>query len=298
MYVCMYVCIYVCTQTLPYHSFPPSSHIHTVLKSDAGNGIFGFDPLSLSNVVTEPGNVSLVVNRDGGTFDTVFVSWEIRELVGGAVGALATQDFNPASGQLEFTEGVAQQVLYLTTVNELVPELTEDFTVMLVSAVANDNQTSSTPTSGASINTSLGSSNITVPENDYPFGLIQFVTSPPSPGEQILPAVSRPEIFVDESDGSIVVYVVRAQGNRGTVRAEYFTVDGTARSTGVQPDFDSAASTLVFGPSDIVQNFSLTLVDDSIPELGKSFVVNLTNPSGGVCVCVCVWVGGWVWVKM
>ena len=255
-------------------------HLYAVLKSDAGNGIFGFDPLSLSNVITEPGDVSLVVNRDSGLFDTVFVSWEVRELVGGVVGGLATQDFNPASGRLVFAENVAQVVLPLSAVDELDPELDEDFVVMLTMATANDTQTSSTPTSGASIDSSLAASNVTVLENDYPFGLIQFVTSPPFPGQRILPAISMPELSVDESDGTITVYVVRAQGNLGTVQAEYFTLDGTARSTGVEPDYVSSVGTLIFGPSDVVQTFSLSLWDDSTPELEKEFFVNLTNPSG------------------
>ena len=263
-------------------------HMSTVLKSDAGNGIFGFDPLSLSNVITEPGNVSLVVNRDGGMFETVFVSWEVREVVGGVIGGLATQDFNLASGRLVFAEDVAQLVLPLSTVDELVPELDEDFVVMLTSATADDNQTSSTPTSGASIDSSRAASNITVLENDYPFGLIQFVTSPPSPGDQIPPAISMPEVSADESDGAITVYVVRSQGNLGTVQVEYLTLDGTARSTGVRPDYVSSVGTLTFGPSDVVQTFSLTLLDDSTPELEKVFFVNLTNPSGSECVCVCV----------
>lgn len=252
----------------------------TVLKSDAGNGIFGFDPLSLSNVITEPGNVSLVINRDGGMFETVFVSWEVREVVGGVIGGLATQDFNLASGRLVFAEDVAQLVLPLSAVDELVPELDEDFVVMLTSATADDNQTSSTPTSGASIDSSRAASNITVLENDYPFGLIQFVTSPPSPGDRIPPAISMPEVSVDESDGTITVYVVRSQGNLGTVQVEYLTLDGTARSTGVRPDYVSSVGTLTFGPSDVVQTFSLTLLDDSTPELEKVFFVNLTNPSG------------------
>ena len=198
------------------------------------------------------------------------------------------QDFDPASGQIEFLEGETQQQLYLEAVNELVPELVEDFIVVLVSADAADNQTSSTPTSGASIDVSLAQSNLTIEENDYPYGLLQFVTSPPTPGTQILPAVVLPELFVDESDGTITVYVVRAQGNLGTVSIEYITQDGTASSTGVGPDYISSAGMLTFGPDDVVQSFMVTLLDDLIPELGKTFFINLTNPGGGMCMCVCV----------
>ena len=219
-------------------------------------------------------------------FETVLIGWEVREVFVGVVGDLATQDFDPASGQLEFLEGVRQQQLLLETVNELVPELIENFVVVLVSADAADNQTSSTPTSGASIDGSLARSNLTVEENDYPYGLLQFVTSPPTLGEELLPAVALPELFVDESDGTITVYVVRAQGNLGTVFVEYITQDGSASSTGVGPDYVPSAGTLTFGPDDVVQSFTVTLLDDSTAELGKTFFVNLTNPGGGMCMCM------------
>ena len=201
---------------------------------------------------------------------------------GGTAGELASEDFSPATGQLVFSEGDVQQVLTIEPVDELVPELSEDFVVLLVSATANDNQTSSTPTSGASIDSSLNESTLTVEENDFPYGLLQFVTTPPAPGEQILPAMSMPQLYVDESDGEILVYVVRAQGNLGTVSVEYFTQDGSASSTGVEPDYNAGAGDLEFGPDDRVLSFSLTLLDDEEPELGKVFFVNLTNPMGGM----------------
>ena len=231
-------------------------------------------------MIQEPGNITLAINREQGTFETVFIDWEVRESPGGN---LASDDFNPASGQLEFLPGETQEYLYLEAVDELTPELAEDFAILLVSATVADSQASSVPTSGASINATLAQSNLTVEENDYPYGLIQFVTSPPTPGAIIPPAISVPEIFVDESDGTVTVYVVRAQGNLGTVSVEYITMDGNASSTGLGPDYVPSADTLVFGPDDVVRNFTLTLLDDAEPELGKVFFVELTNPAGGKC---------------
>ena len=251
-----------------------------VLKSDAGNGVFGFDPFFLSNLISEPGNISLMVIRERGTFETVLIYWEVREQ--SEEGNLASDDFLPASGYLEFLPGVTEQDLILVTVNELVPELSEDFVVILLSAIAGDNQTSSTPTSGASINASLALAQITVDENDYPYGLLQFAIFLPSPGETILPASSMPEIFVQESDSSVTVYIVRAQGNLGTVSAEYITEDGTASSSGVSPDYIASAGMVTFGTDDRVHNLTLTLLDDFRPELGKVFYIRLTNPSGGL----------------
>ncbi len=250
-----------------------------MLKSDAGNGIFGFSPIFLSNLIMEPGTASLPVNRERGSFEIVRVYWEVRE--GDVDGSLATDDFVLAMGYLEFLPEVTQQNLVLVAIDELVPELSEDFAVLLLSAEATDNQTSSTPSSGASINASLALAEVTISENDYPYGLLQFVISAPLPGEDVPPAGVMPEVFVEESVGSVTVYVVRAQGNLGTVSAEYFTVDGSASSVGVNPDFVPSAGTVTFGPSDQVQSVTLTLQpDDDLAELGKVFYVELTNPTG------------------
>ena len=251
---------------------------YTVLKSDAANGVFGFDSSSLSNTIAESGSVSLTVQRLQGDYGSVTLHWEIREA---ATAFLASSDFNPASGSLEFSEGDRQEVLAVQPSDETVPELDEEFTVLLVEAVSNDGYSSSTPTSGASIDPSLERSNLTVTENDYPYGLLQFSTSPP-PAAGIIPATTTtPELEVRESDGTFTVYIVRAQGNLGTISAEYLTTDGTATSVGANPDYNSEAGTAEFGPDDRQVSMELSLVDDATPELGKVFYVNLTNPTGG-----------------
>lgn len=271
----MYVCIEAVFPLTQYYSAPPPS---AVLKSDAGNGIFGFDPFSLSSSIMEPGSVSLLVNREQGTFETVLVYWEVRNK--DINESLALEDFVDASGYLEFPPGITQENLTLVAIDELVPELLEEFVVVLLSAEATDNQTSSNPSSGASINASLALANVTIAENDYPYGLLQFAVSAPTPGEDILPASVAPELFVEESDGLVTVYVVRAQGDLGTVSAEYITVDGSAISGGENPDYAPSAGTVTFGPIDQVQSLTLELQDDDLPESGKVFFLDLTNPDG------------------
>lgn len=264
--------------------------LYTVLKSDAGNGVFGFDSQSLSNTIDEPGSALLIVNRERGTFETVTLYWEVRDMEGD----IADTDFNPASGELVFGPGDSQELLNVTTIDEIDPELAENFTVVLVSVTANDNQSSSTPSSGASINVSLSQSTVSVRENDYPYGLIQFVSSCAhlnasfNGGTLSIPmAETMPEVTVRESDGTINVCVVRAQGNLGQVAVEYFTQDGSATSDGVTPDYEPAADALTFvpgSPDERVQEIQITLLDDAIPELEKVFYVNLTNPTGGKAV--------------
>lgn len=227
------------------------------------------------------------MNRERGTFETVTLYWEVRDMEGD----VADMDFNPASGELIFEPGDSQELLSVATIDELDPELAENFTVVLVSVTANDNQSSSTPTSGASINVSLSQSAVLVRENDYPYGLIQFVPSCAllnvsfNGGTTSIPvAETTPEVTVRESDGMINICVVRAQGNLGQVTVEYFTQDGSATSEGVTPDYEPAADALTFTPGNIDERaieIQITLLDDHMPELEKVFYINLTNPTGG-----------------
>ena len=255
-------------------SFP----LYVVLKSDAANGVFGFNSLSLSNSIEETGSVSLTVQRLQGDHGSVTVHWEIR-----AVGSnsTATSDFQTASGTLEFAESVRQLTLVVQPTDEVEPELNEQFVILLTNAVSNDGFTSSTPTSGASINSSFSQSNLTVTENDYPYGLLQFSTTIPAPSGLILAADTMPQISVRESAGSVTVYIVRAQGSLGTVSVEYLTRDGNATGTGVSPDYVPTAGSVEFGPDDRYMSLVLTLHDDETPERGKVFYVSLTNPAGG-----------------
>ena len=292
--VCVF-CILLLSSLIPFDRFSFSLFSSfPVLKSDSAYGVFGFSVSSLSGSVQEPGNLSLLVVREKGDYERVTVRWEVRE--GSSEGTSNVTDFSPSYGELVFQPGDREKSLLLVTVNENVPELDESFVVVLLSAVANDDDLPDpTPTSGASVNSSLAQSQVTVSENDYPYGLLQFVEVPPSPEDLAGPflpaAVSTPNIFVMESDMNVTVYVVRAQGVQGTVRAEYFSEDGTAKGAGTSPDYVPVAGVLTFELENRVQSFEVSLVDDSVPELGKVFYLELTNPTGGVlsavCLCVC-----------
>lgn len=240
--------------------------------------MFGFDSSSLSNTITEAGSVSLTVQRFQGDHGSVILHWEIQDV---AIDSLASDDFNPAFGVLEFAERDRQKVLSVQPIDETLPEVDEMFAIILTKAVSNDGFNSSTPTSGASIDISLERSNLTVTENDYPYGLLQFATTLPPPTGIIPAATTTPELSVRESIGTFTIYIVRAQGNLGRISAEYVTSDGTATSMGVTPDYVSTAGSVEFDSDDRYVSVELTLVDDETSELEKVFYVNLTNPAGG-----------------
>ena len=256
------------------------SAVITVLKSDSSNGVFGFDFVPLAISIDEKfGIVTLSVNRSEGNFGSVTVTWEVRSEVSKMA---AMQDFDPVTGQVAFEEEELQQEFTIRPLNDMEPELSENFVIVLTSAIADDNRTSSTTTSGASIDDTRSRFSFSVGENDFPYGVLQFAGSSSFPIPPIYLATTMPELTADESDGAVRVYVVRAQGVVGNISCEFFTSDGTATTLGLMPDYRSSAGKLDFTEGMRVLSFDITLVDDSNPELAKIFFVNLTNPQGGV----------------
>lgn len=79
--------------------------------------------------------------------------------------------------------------------SDSLPELQEDFAVVLVTALATDGL-ESTPTSGASIDLLKSKSNISIVENDLPNGLLQFSNtgSMIADGDVIPIAENQPEV--------------------------------------------------------------------------------------------------------
>ena len=95
------------------------------------------------------------------------------------------------------------------------PELDEIFTVKLLSAVAMDNKEETTPTSGASVNQDYDEYNITITENDHPYGLLEIMQTLPSANGTIPPSPGQLHVNIEESIGTLSLQVVRAQGTVG-----------------------------------------------------------------------------------
>ncbi|GAB0206124.1 adhesion G-protein coupled receptor V1 [Grus japonensis] len=193
---------------------------------------------------------------------------------------LRIQKSDNANGLFGFTGACIPEVLNLHVIDDDIPELNEYFRVTLVSAVSGDGKLGSTPTSGASIDPEKETTDISIKASDHPYGLLQFsVGPPPQPdGEMILPASAVPHITIKEEVGRIRLLVVRAQGLLGTVLVEYRTVPLTAFSP---KDYQAVVGTLEFQPGERYKYITVNITDNSIPELEKTFKVELLNPEGG-----------------
>ncbi|CAH6787485.1 Adgrv1 [Phodopus roborovskii] len=251
-----------------------------IQKSDNANGLFGFTGACIPEITEEGATVSCVVERTRGALDYVHVSYTISQIESEGINYLV-EDFANASGTITFLPWQRSEVLNLYVLDDDIPELNEYFRVTLVSAVPGDGKLGSTPISGASIDREKETTDITIKASDHPYGLLQFSTGPPPQPEDAmsLPASSVPHITVQEEDGEIRLLVIRAQGLLGRVTVEFRTVSLTAFSP---EDYQGIAGTIEFKSGERYKYIFVNITDNSIPELEKSFKVELLNLNGGV----------------
>eukprot|EP00794_Sanderia_malayensis_P009868 gene9868-10878_t len=249
----------------------------TILKSDNANGQFEFQSSSCTTVTREnQTSLTYVVKRTIASFGDVTVNWEIRQRI--PQRPLATGDFQAATGRVLFTARELEKTITVNPINDAAPELEENFELRLVSAIPSDGATASTPTSGASIRQNYDTCNITLLSNDNPYGLLQISANRPVAVDYVRPLAKASNVNVQEESGTLSLYVIRAQGTQGTVTCEWKTNPLTARA---DVDFTSSIGTISFAPGVNSTQISIPIIDNSVPELGKTFRVQLYNPTGG-----------------
>ncbi|NXH80376.1 GPR98 protein, partial [Edolisoma coerulescens] len=251
-----------------------------IQKSDNANGLFGFTGACIPETADEGSTISCVVERTRGALDYVYINYIISQVDSSGIN-YSVSDFSNSSGTITFLPWQRSEVLNLHVIDDDIPELNEYFRVTLVSAVSGDGKLGSTPTSGASIDPEKETTDIVIKASDHPYGLLQFsVGPPPQPSdEMILPASSVPHVTVKEEVGHIRLLVVRAQGLLGTVLMEYRTVPLTAFSP---KDYQAVWGLMEFQPGERYKYITVNITDNSVPELEKTFKVELLNPEGGV----------------
>ncbi|NXF82786.1 GPR98 protein, partial [Sclerurus mexicanus] len=251
-----------------------------IQKSDNANGLFGFTGACIPESADEGSTISCVVERTRGALDYVYINYIISQVDSTGIN-YSVSDFSKSSGTITFLPWQRSEVLNLHVIDDDIPELNEYFRVTLVSALSGDGKLGSTPTSGASIDPEKETTDISIKASDHPYGLLQFLVGPPpQPGDEIiLPASTVPHVTVKEEVGQIRLLVVRAQGLLGTVLVEYRTVPLTASSP---KDYQAVLGMLEFQPGERYKYITVNITDNSIPELEKTFKVELLNPEGGV----------------
>ncbi|XP_068693739.1 adhesion G-protein coupled receptor V1-like isoform X3 [Montipora foliosa] len=242
-----------------------------VLKSDNANGLFGFSSIS-PIVIQESNNVTLPIERIKGLFGEATVYWSVYN---GASSVPASGDFIMDNGSVMFSDNENEKVLVIPVNDETLPELDEHFTVVLTSVMPMDG---STATSAASLRSGYTRVNVTIQQSDFPFGLLQFMRNAPVGDVTVSPSTAQFDVDVRESAGTLTLFVVRAQGTLGNVKCQWKTLPGSAKSP---QDYTETTGSVEFPAGSRTSTINITIVDDNVSELSKSFSVELFNTEGG-----------------
>jgi hypothetical protein len=163
--------------------------------------------------------------------------------------ATAGTDYTATSGTLVFFPGETSKTFTVSILDDGGTEGAQSI-----------NLTLSNPTGGAT----LGSPNpatLTILETNV--GQLQF---------------SSLVTDVNESSGMATVMVTRTGGGDDTVTVMFSTTDGTATAG---TDYTAMSGTLTFNPGETSKSITIPILDDGGVENAQSFLLSLSNPTGG-----------------
>ena len=252
----------------------PKSTTATLLVAASDNpyGVVQFVSPFTRNVLEGVGQVSLGVERVFGSFGRLRINCTTNgsQPIAAAYGS----DYTLKSYSIELADSQQSGSIVVNVVDDVVPELTESLYVQLDSVELLSNPLNSSVVQGVQIDIppAIGSpatSYVSILENDYPYGLIEF-------------DVGSRQIDLTEDSGSRQLTLNRAGGTFGVVNVIYQARNMTAVGNGV--DFDlgfDGNGTIVFLPGQTQASFNVTIVDDALPEIFESFSIRLVSALDG-----------------
>ncbi len=172
--------------------------------------------------------------------------------------ANSNNDFTAVSTTLTFDQAQTVQTLTVPLTNDIVPEGTESFSVLMSNAAAllADQRTVAVALPAPTLT-------VTIIDDDNP-GTLQFSASSPT---------------VSENGGSLTVAVNRIGGTLGAVAVDYASVAGTATAGA---DFTAVSGRLNWASGDVsAKTFVLPIIDDAVSDPNETITLTLTNPAGG-----------------
>jgi hypothetical protein len=220
-----------------------SSHTVTIMDND-GPGTIEFASSETTVSESSPA-ISITLIRKHASDGTVSVAYMTAN--GSAV---AGSDFTASNGVVTFGPGVTQQTISIPLLHDDAYEFDETFTVRL-----------SDPTGGATLGEKF-THTVTIQSEDPP-PVLGFSTATST---------------VSESDGSVVVTVVRSGSTNETVSVSYQTTSGSATSGS---DFIPNSGTLTFAPTETEKTIPILIAADGVIEGVESFQLSLSNPTNG-----------------
>ncbi|XP_022110249.1 G-protein coupled receptor 98-like isoform X2 [Acanthaster planci] len=232
-----------------------TSVIVKILQNDSPKGLFGFlytqETVMESLSPSDPsGLVTLIVERTQGTQDVVVVEW--------ALDPLGRQDLNPTQGSLTFQEGATRRTLTLRAVEDSELEGEERYTVTILSV-----------TDDAEISPVHGTTTIVIQPDPGSAGVISIMPQ----SRYVL--IGEPTA---SHDGTAMLHLTRGAGifSRVTVNWQLSPRDDST--------FSQTSGMVVF--EDLQQNATIMLqtIDDSVPEIKQTYVLQLSSVTGGAAI--------------
>jgi hypothetical protein len=213
----------------------------TILDDEVG---VRFDATAYSVAENLTSGATITVIRTGPTTGVSSVTYSTSDGT-----AQAGADYTPASGRLVFQIGEKSKTFKVPILEDSLVEGPE--TVLLVL---------SNP-SGAILGP-VPSAVLTIVDNDLG-GTLQF---------------AAPALSVQETQAFASIVVSRIGGVASAVTVDYVTSDGTAQAG---QDYGETTGTLTFGVGDRTKTILVPLLSDRLVEGNETFVVTLSNPTGG-----------------
>jgi hypothetical protein len=84
---------------------------------------------------------------------------------------------------------------------------------------------------------------------------------------------------VSEGVGTATIVAIRSGGSGGLFTVNYATADGSAQAGS---DYVASSGTLTFNPDELVKTFTVTILDDSLPDADETVLLALSNPNGPI----------------
>ncbi|UQR67991.1 Ig-like domain-containing protein [Bradyrhizobium sp. C-145] len=159
-----------------------------------------------------------------------------------ANGTADASDYAAASGTVTFAPGEVSKTVTVATVNDLLDEPNETFTVNL------GNSTNATILDGLGVGTIL--------DNDNP------------------PSITINDVPINEGAGATFTVSLSAASGQ-SVSVQYATANGTADAS----DYAPASGTVTFAPGEVSKTFTVATTNDLLDEPNETFTVNLNAPT-------------------
>jgi uncharacterized delta-60 repeat protein len=217
----------------------------TIVNDDSAVG-FTFPAFSVNEKVIG-GNAVIGVVRAGATNDPVTVDFATVAIPGAATPFL---DFIPASGTLSFLPGQTNLTFSVPILDDLLVEGNELFEVML------NNLT------GPAV-IALGQAPVSIIDNDFSPGSLSF---------------NATAYNVSESNATLTITILRTNGASGVVTVNWTAGGGTAFS-GI--DYIAPGGVVSLADGETNESFTIHILDDLMVEGNETFILTLSNPTGG-----------------